>query len=211
LPYSNTMPYKDPEKQREAVRKSLAKYREKNREKLAAKAKDYHERKKAEVENKANELEKAEHMTKLLLQRLNLSDSDQQELKSLMDDKRFVEAKRLVSFFYSQQKEKERFEIQQFKHKLMEKYVCSDPKYLKLSQEGQYFYERSFLAFLEFLHSTHDLERLRQEEDEGILSHMDVYHKKEVNEIMTELDQFLNKYLEKRNSEVKKDEAFSRK
>lgn len=44
------MPYKDPEKQREAVNKSLVKYREKNRVKLATKAKEYQERKKDEAE-----------------------------------------------------------------------------------------------------------------------------------------------------------------
>jgi hypothetical protein len=64
---------------------------------------------------------------------------------------------------------------------------------------------------LNFLQATHDLEFLRQKEDEAVLTKIDVFHSKQGKEIMAELDQFLNKYLEKSKSEVKKDEVVSEK
>ncbi len=185
------MPYSDPEKQKAAMRKIQNAYAK---------------RKKAEIEQNNKELARAEHTTKLLLKRLKSSEDELKEVQNLMEAKLFDEARKRISFLLYQQREKQQFEIQQFKNQLMKKYVCSDPEYQKLTQEGQYFYERSFLAFLDFLHATHTLEIVRQKEDEGILSQIDVYHKKEAKEIMGELDQFLNKYLTKSNSEVQKEE-----
>jgi hypothetical protein len=76
----------------------------------------------------------------------------------------------------------------------MQKYVCSDPNYSKLTQEGQHYYEQSFLAFLDFIERTDRLNRLlRRKADSAIFKKIDVFHKQQVKEIIAELDKFLRK------------------
>ena len=83
--------------------------------------------------------------------------------------------------------------MNQFKRELMKKYVHGDPDYQKLTQEGQVYYEQSFLAFLDFLEKTKNLELLRRKEDDSIIEKIDIFHLKQVKEIMAELDKFLKK------------------
>jgi hypothetical protein len=92
-----------------------------------------------------------------------------------------------------EQHERRQLELRQFKHELIEKYVHSDPYYQKLTQEGQAYYEQSFLAFLDFLEKTKDLELLRRKEDVAIIEKIDIFHLKQAKEIMAELDKFLKK------------------
>jgi hypothetical protein len=89
--------------------------------------------------------------------------------------------------------ERRQVELRNFKRKLMEKYVHGDPDYEKLTQEGQVYYEQSFLAFLDFLEKTKNLELLRRKEDLTIIEKIDVFHLKQAKEIMAELDKFLKK------------------
>ncbi len=91
------------------------------------------------------------------------------------------------------QHEKRQLELCNFKHKLVERYVNDDPYYKKLTQEGQVYYEQSFLAFLDFLEKTKNLELLRRKEDLAIIEKVDVFHLKQAKEIMAELDKFLKK------------------
>ena len=88
--------------------------------------------------------------------------------------------------------------MNQFKRELMKKYVQGDPDYQKLTQEGQVYYEQSFLAFLTFLEKTKNLELLRRKEDHSIIEKIDIFHFKQAKEIMAEL----NKFLEKQQLEV---------
>ena len=177
---------------KEAVRKAQEKYRGKKRQELAEKAKVIREYKK-QTDKK---------LVDILFNRL--SEQEQQQIKPLIDAEKFQEAKRALVLLQYQKREKQVFNISNFKHQLVTKYVHSDPEYLKLTQEGQAFYEKSFLAFLNFLQATHDLEFLKQSEDKDVLSKIDVYHKEQAKEIMAELDQFLNKYLGKPTKEVEK-------
>jgi hypothetical protein len=89
-----------------------------------------------------------------------------------------------------EQHERRQFELRQFKHELMEKYVHADPNYRKLTEEGQVYYEQSFFAFLDFIEKIKNLELLRRKEDYSIIKKIDVFHLKQANEIMTELDKF---------------------
>jgi hypothetical protein len=91
------------------------------------------------------------------------------------------------------QHERRQFELRQFKRELLEKYVHCDPNYQKLTQEGQAYYEQSFLAFLDFLEKIKDLELLRRKEDYSVIKKIDIFHLKQVKEIMAELDKFLKK------------------
>lgn len=91
------------------------------------------------------------------------------------------------------QHERRQFELHQFKRELMKKYVHGDPDYQKLTQEGQVYYEQSFLAFLDFLEKTKNLKLLRRKEDHSIIEKIDIFHLKQTKEIMAELDKFLKK------------------
>ncbi len=178
---------------KEAVRKAQEKYRDKKRQELAEKAKVIREYKKQTDKKLVN----------ILFNRL--SEQEQQQIKPLIDAEKFQEAKRALVLLQYQKREKQAFDINNFKHQLVKKYVHSDPEYLILTQEGQAFYEKSFLAFLNFLQTTHDLEFLKQSEDKDVLSKIDIYHTKQSKEIMAELDQFLNKNLVKSTKEVRKE------
>ncbi len=92
-----------------------------------------------------------------------------------------------------EQQERRLLELSHFKHELIEKYVHSDPIYQKLTQEGQAYYEQSFLAFLDFLEKTKNLELLRRKEDVAIIEKIDMFHLKQAKEIMAELDSFQKK------------------
>jgi hypothetical protein len=91
------------------------------------------------------------------------------------------------------QHDRRQAELNRFKRELMERYVHGDPEYQKLTQEGQAYYEKSFLAFLDFLEKTRNLELLRRKEDRFIIEKIDIFHLKQVKEIMAELDNFLKK------------------
>lgn len=91
------------------------------------------------------------------------------------------------------QHDRRQAELNKFKRELMERYVHGDPEYPKLTQEGQVYYEHSFLAFLDFLEKTKNIELLRRKEDQTIIEKIDVFHLKQVKEIMAELDKFLKK------------------
>jgi hypothetical protein len=193
------MSTRTPEENREYMRQ----YRKKNREKVLEQQRtyqaDYHERKKIEAERKDKELKKAEHMAKLLLQRL--SDSEQQQVNALLDSGKPEEARRLVGFLYSQQREKKQFDIQVLKHELLEKYVHSDPEYKNLTQEGQVYYEHSFLAYLDFLEKINNIGHLRIMEDRDVLKKINIFHLDKAQEIVSELQKVLDKSNKSKNSE----------
>lgn len=98
---------------------------------------------------------------------------------------------------FREQHERRQFELRQFKHELMERYAHGDPDYQKLTQEGQVYYEQTFLAFLDFLEKAKNLELLRRKEDLTIIEKIDIFHLKQAKEIMAELDKFLKKQQDK--------------
>jgi hypothetical protein len=91
------------------------------------------------------------------------------------------------------QHDRRQIEFNRFKRELMERYVQRDPEYPKLTKEGQVYYERSFLAFIDFLEKTKNLELLRRKEYATIIEKIDVFHLKQAKEIIAELDKFHEK------------------
>ena len=199
------MPYADTEKQKEYVRNWSREYQRRKKaertkvisgiRKGMANEKDengpFHKLWRDYLNNKGKKWD-ATRAIRMLSYSLRLSNvTPSQEFDNFS---RVIAVKHLApTFELMDQHERRQFELHQFKRELMKKYVHRDSDYQKLTQEGQVYYEQSFLAFLDFLEKTKNLELLRRKEDQTIIEKIDVFHLKQVKEIMAELDKFLKK------------------
>ena len=119
----------------------------KSQEDYNAYMRNYKAKRRAETKT----LKSAKYEANLLLSHAKLSTEDQQKVKELIDSEKYFEARNLILFLLNQTRERNQFETSQKKQELLNKYLCSDPEYLKMSQEGQHYWDQIFRAYLDVL------------------------------------------------------------
>lgn len=82
-----------------------------------------------------------EHEVEILLSHTKLPDEDSQQVQKFIAEKKYFEARNLILFVMNQKREKEDFAINLKRQELISKYLRSDPKYLKMSPEGQHYWD----------------------------------------------------------------------